>query len=301
MNNDTKKGVKYMVIFQVLIGFSPILIKFLSPAILPSVYVIVRFGIAILTLIILISTNKQQKFVTPSKKEWIKLILIGILGAGMASNFQLVAIQNIGAILGSLVVNLEIPIAIFIGIIVFKEKTTKIYYIASALSILGLTLVTLGKDGGNSQIIDLQKGIITGLIAAVGFGLCTILGKQLTKSIPAQEMSLFRFIFGILITVLAIIITGNINNILNNFGVITINDWLILIFLGMVNSAIGFTLYYKSLHLLEVKNASLLITISTFVTAIAGLFIGETFNLINGLGAVLILTGLIILITFKNK
>lgn len=224
------------------------------------------------------------------------MILLGILGTGIASNLNLPTIQMLGSVLGSLVISLEFPIAIFLGVLIFKEKVTPKFMISAAIIFLGLVLVVLFKNS-NSQIDanNFFPGLIIGLITALTFAVCTIIGKFISKSVTPLTLTTFRLIAGTVITLLGLIIQNQLGDALITIQSLQFKDILILLWLGLFTSGFGFVLYYIAMKEMEVKKISLFLTISPVLSVVIGLFFGESFHIVQFLGIVLMLIGLIVI------
>ncbi len=285
-------GIVSIIVHQLLIGISPVVYKLLSTSIPSPVIIVVRWGLGASVLLgWLILTHAWKKlFRIHTWKHAIGLLFLGLFGAGLASLWNVIAVRHIGVVLSSLLVNLELPLGVFFGVLFLHEKLTATYIKAAAMIAIGFLLLVV-KNGiilpsGGSYL----SGVLYALGAAVIWGSCTLVGKKLTATLAPSVVSFWRLALGGIANSLLIAIYGyDLTTLVSHVSVV---DWGYLVWLGVVTSGVGMVLYYKALAVLSIKHISLLFTISPIVSVLLGVATGEKPLLSQWFGIILILSGI---------
>lgn len=299
MSQETK-GIIFILIFQFLIGLSPVLIKQIDTNLPGSVMVFLRFGLSTLFFLSLIIVNKKllNELKTLTFKKMRGLIFLGLLGSGLGSLLFVFAVRTIGASLTSIISNLEIPLGILFAVFFLKEKLTKPFIFIGTIILVGFYMVTVRTEsiilGGNNFL----AGVAFALTTAIIFGLSTILGKILLKeNITPTIISFFRQGFGAIFNLIIILFTiHTLTPIIN----ISIKDWVLIAILGIIISGLGFIFYYEGLHRVSVKKISFFFIAAPIVSVISGVLTGERLNMIQWMGVFVILIGITALLKLKE-
>lgn len=289
-------GITTMVLFQFLMGASPLVIKAVNPGLPPMLFVFLRMGIAAIVLAGLTHMIHTPKLVMLSWKQKIGVALVGVLGSGVASALFVYGVHTIGAGLTNLIAELEIPIAIALAALVFHEKLTAWFYVCAAQILVGFILAS-----GVSMGVTVPLGLVGVLLAAALWGVCTVIGKMLLngKNIPPITLAKFRGFYGSLAAIVLSLptISTEYQAILH----LSLHDWLGIIYTGAIVSGVGFWMYYHAVKLLPVKVSSLLLIIAPIVTLVLGNFVAkETLSLVQWLGVALLLSGITELVVKKE-
>lgn len=303
MNNE-QKGIIAIIVYQTMMGFSPMIMASISHSLSGQLLVAIRFGFAAAVLfpIILIKKNLRIGATHLSIKKLSVLLGLGIFGSGVASILNIVSIRLSGVITSTITTNMEIPIGMVLGMILFKEKISKKFVGIASVILSGFFLLLInGKHGSASSSTTLFfVGIGAGLIAAIIWGGCTVAGKVLlNKGIPPVVVTFYRLTAGSLVSLLLSLLLGNAT--ISTITTIALSDWIKLGILGIVISGIGFYLYYTALSHLTIKKISLLFTIAPVVSVLTGVVIGEQYVWQQWLGIILIIGGIAGLLKLKDN
>lgn len=300
MNSETV-GIISILIWELLIGISPLVYKVMHPDIPSSVVVAIRFGIAAFVLLLWKLAKKpwQKPHVMFSWKVIGGLAFLGVFGSGFASLWNVVAIRNVGVILATLLTNLELPLGVLLGFLVLKEHITPVYLKIFVIICLGYILLTVKNGIALPSGGSYGLGILVALGAAGIWGMCTLVGKKLlTTSLSPVDVTLWRMIFGTVTNIAVVWTQGNL--MIAQVSHITTIDWIYLFWLGAVTSGFGYVLYYKALHMLPVKKISLFFPISTVISVLLGVGSGELPLVSQWIGIVCILSGITFLLIKKE-
>jgi len=293
-------GMMSMLVFEVSLGVSPLIYKFIDTSISESTIVAIRYGFSsvFLFLWLLLRGGFKKQTIFSSPKRIAGILFLGIIGSGVAAWWYAIAIRHVGVILSTLITNLEIPLGVFLGHRMLKEHISKTYLYIFAVILIGYILLTV-KNGielasGGSYVL----GVGLSLGSAVIWSMCTIVGKKLMDHVSSAELSFWRLFFAVL--TVSCIAWGQGELGLDALRNITMRDWLMLSWLGVVTSGMGLLMYYFALKVLSVKKISLFFPLSAVITVILGFAFGETPLLSQWIGIVLITGGMVYFFLNKN-
>ena len=276
--NKQMQGVLLILAYEVLIGVSPIVTRTISNELSSGLLVFARYGIGSVVLLAAVLSSKQlsRELVSLPAKLAMGLVLLGILGSGLASALYVVAIRQAGAVVATFVANLEIPLGIGLAALIMGEKLTSKYIKVVSLVLLGFVLL-VGIDK-----MGLQWAAIG---AAIVWGVCTVLGKIILDHKIAP-----------IIVALVRILVGSVFGLVLGWGSwpdLSLIDWAYLAFLGIVVSAGGTWIYYLALQRLTVKKIAPFFTGQIMVTTVLGIMTGEVLNWQQWVGMGFIAGGLV--------
>lgn len=297
----TQKGLLAVVGFEIIKGFTPLFVKEVNPLFPTSLFAFTRHSITVVIFLGLILLNKKDvtQLFHLSRKEIFGMIALGLTGSGITALLYIYAVRAIGVSLSTIIGNLEIPFGIIVAALFLKEKLTK-KFIALSTLILGSFFLIIAKPTNTINSSEFFLGIASILFCAILWGIATNLGKVLvTKEISTKIISLFRFIMGALFGLIALPFT--VKNVTAAYAVLSLSDWLSLLYTSVIASVVGFLLYYKGLKVVEVKKISLFFTISTVISIMLGVFTGETLSFHQWLGAAGVLIGIVLLYRYDEK
>ena len=180
-------------------------------------------------------------------------------------------------------------IVMLLSVLIFKEKISKRKLLALALTIAGCVCVTGVLSGGGGEVTP--KGIVMGLGAGFGYALYSIFSRlALEKGYNSQTITFYTFlvasVFSIFLAdkgkVIAVVGMGPFQLIFS-------------IVFGIVVTVIPYLAYTKGLEGVEASRASITASVEPVAATIFGILIfGEGLSLMNLIGVLLVLSGVII-------
>lgn len=300
MSNQSK-GILYTLITVLMWGVLAIALKIASKEIDSPTIVWFRFSLAFSGMAIWMAIKNPKDFKILYKPTW--LIVLSSLALAWnyiafmfgvqftsPSNAQ-VAIQS-GPVL----------LAVF-GIIFFKEKISRIQILGFLLAILGFWIFYRQHVGAVpvGQEENYTKGMLITLTGAVAWAIYAALQKKLVVNYSVGTLNVF--IFGL--PVLIFLPFVNFQNLAHlSFGY-----WALLVFLG-ANTLISYAYLSLALKFLEAGKVSIIIVLNPIITfTLMGILTwmqvswidGEHFSVLSILGALVALTGAILVVRKKKS
>jgi len=188
------------------------------------------------------------------------------------------------------------PIFIAIlGSLYLKERLSAKQVAGIAMSFSGvLVIIFRGGSGGVSLSPAALLGDLLALGGAISWALFSVYGKKVMKKTSAYDLTAYSSLFGA--TGLAPLALG-----LERFALpSTATGWGTLIFLGLGASGLAYLLWFVALRGVSAYEAGISLFFTPLVAIVAAsIFLGEKIDLMFGIGAALVVLGM--LITTKSK
>lgn len=270
-----------------------------------STFVIVKFGLETLgpltiaglryflgAVVLLPFLIKRQSFKTTISKElWLRLILIGVSAYTIGNGALFWGLKYVPATTGSFLFSLIPLFALAGGALLLREIPTRWQIFGVLLSLFGSVLFfSSGMQPGE------PKGIITIGIGLMGMLAFSLLGRSIARDGKLDTLILTALplaIGGLLSMVLALIVEG-----IPQFSGKSI---LIVLWLAVVNTTLGYLLYNHSLRELTAMEMNMILNLSPLFTAILSwVLLGETLGTIQILGMLVVIVGVIFVQRFND-
>ncbi len=250
-----KSGFLYVIITAVLFAtFEPIaaLIKAdISPLAITSIRFLVA-GLMLLPFSIIEIRKQKIKF---TLTDHLKMVGLGILFicTSMVLLQYAVKMSNNAALI-AIIFSANSVSTIFLSSLLLKERITVKKLVALLLCIAGL-LVCSWKHFGNAEEL---KAILLAVLAALTFSIYTILNKKMMKKASGNILISFSFLYGSILLFPAIfIVDGGILTA----PTLTLSTALIMVYIAVAVTGIGYWAYFKALE----KGSATLASLSFFV------------------------------------
>lgn len=194
---------------------------------------------------------------------WPKwLTLISALGILIYQITFFAAVARTGVAVGTVVAIGTSPIAAgLLGALFLREKPQKIWYPATFVAIVGLALLSF-----SDNIKADPLGLIMALIAGFSYGIYSVFSKSLAnKYSPVQVMTVLFAIGALLITPVFFIYP--------TYWIASAPGVLVSLHLGIITTALAYTLYLSGLRLTPVSAGVTLGLFEPFAAACWGIFL----------------------------
>lgn len=235
---------------------------------------------------------KRQSLKTPISKElWLRVILIGISAYTIGNGALFWGLKYVPATTGSFLMSL-IPLLVLAGgALLLREIPTGWQIFGVFLSLVGSVLFfSSGMSPGE------PKGIVIVGVGLIGFLAFSLLGRGIARDGKLDTLTLTALplaIGGILSMLLALIVEG--------IPQFTPKSIIIVLFLAVVNTSLGYLLYNHSLRELTALEMNMVLNLSPIFTALLSwVILGETLSMIQILGMMVVIVGVIFVQRFKR-
>jgi drug/metabolite transporter (DMT)-like permease len=248
---------------------------------------------ALLAGAVLVVTNPKAFKV--SVREWPMLLLFGVVGLAMMqwAYSNAVSILPVGiALLFEYTAIIIVPIA---ARIIFKEKTTRTFWYGVALVLTGLLIVSQIWAGGLRA-----DGVFYAFLAAFLLAFYFLMGQH--SGLTRDPMSTMFYTM-LIATIFWVIVgggsgwnidLGHTTNLTGNLSGITVPLWMPLTWLTVMGSFAPMAMGFMALKLTTAAKVSITQTAEPIFAFIFGwLWLGQSMNLLQSLGGVLVIAGIV--------
>jgi drug/metabolite transporter (DMT)-like permease len=238
----------------------------------PITFAGLRYGLAWLCLLPFILSNQARRaeFRSLSRTNWLRLGVLGLVFYALTQGAQFLSLAYLPAAMVSLLLNLT-PVVVGLAAIVFlSERPTAIQWLGIGLATAGVGLYFLPVTLPQAQVIGVTIALV-GVMANAG---SSLLGREINRSGTLSPLLITFVSMGI--GSILLLVTGIITQ---GFGSMTWQDWAVIIWLAVVNTAFAFTLWNQTLQTLSAVESSVVNSLMMPQIAIlAYVFLGEALS-----------------------
>ena len=238
--------------------------------------------------LILVLKIKKEMINWQAIKDNLLLIFIsgGLLGFNWILLFE--AYQYTSVATATLCYYMAPIFVILVSPFIFKERLTIKKIGCVLVSLIGMIFVSGVLNTGFSGIQE-TTGILFGLIAALFYASVVIINKKIIN-IDAIDRTVMQLSTAAVILLPYNFITGQFTDVS-----LTLNVFIILLFVGIVHTGIAYALYFGSIKDLKAQTAALFSYIDPIVAiCLSALVLHENVGISEIIGAVLVLGATII-------
>jgi drug/metabolite transporter (DMT)-like permease len=287
-HKSQKKGIIYAIFSGLGFGF----IGYFGMSLIEdnmSIALTTFWRFFVSSIIIAVVSRKDLKLILERPKEVLRLIFYGIVLYSTGTMTYFYGSKFIGTGLAMVIFFIFPVIVISYNRFVQKHKIDRLIYIAAIIILIGISCL-VKFDG---VILD-----------EVGIGLCLLSASiYATYIIVSRNNKLPAGLSTLSVSIGCVINTLTITTLDGSFYIPhTFVNWLDILGIAVISTAIPMLLFLKSLEHISSEKASLLTVLEPlFVVFLGVIFLGEKIDLIQGIGAFLILTGSTIALLEKPK
>jgi drug/metabolite transporter (DMT)-like permease len=221
-----------------------------------------------------------------SASDWRRLALLGLVFYTLTQGGQFVTLNHLEPITFSLMLSFTSVLVASFGILVLREIPSALQWGGIALFVAGVLVYFLPVSGCSGQLLGLALGGFTVCANAVA----AVLGRSVNRTTRIPPL----VVTGTSMGVGAIVLLG-IGLAIENFPPLSLTGWATIVWLAVVNTALAFTLWNRSLQKLSAVESSIINnTMLIQIAALAWLFLGERLALRDTAGLILATAGILL-------
>jgi drug/metabolite transporter (DMT)-like permease len=266
---ETSTSQRFRAILKALLvtflwSSSYVLTKFGLTDIQPLTLVGLRYLIASLVLVPIAIKHEEHKLV--SKNEWWKLIILGFLGYTIAQGLQCFGLSYLPAVTVTLILNFTPLNVMILNLFLIRKYPNRAQITGMLLVFIGAILFF------SDKFVEYNlTGVIITFISGLGWAGYMVIGKILFRDSNVNPLGNTAFAMGfgtIILFASAYLIEG--------LKPISVTGWIIIIWLGIVNTAAAFILWNQALEKMDAFELSILQnTMLIQITLLSMIFLGE--------------------------
>jgi drug/metabolite transporter (DMT)-like permease len=294
MQIKTTFSIDYLfTVFQalfvtVLWSSSWVIIKFGLEEIPPIIFSGLRYvSASIILLAIIFSNHKYRNEISKlNQRSWIQLAVYGLIFIAVTQGSMYIALSLLPAITVSLVLNFTIFIVVILSALLLKETPSVLQLVFIAIGLIGVIIYFYPIDLPLNEFM----GLIVVSIGVIANALASILGRGINraKNISPIIITALSMVFGSIA-----LLTFGLG--LEGFPNLSLISIFYILWLSVVNTALAFTLWNKTMQKLRAIDSTLINSAMLPQTVIlALLFLGEMPDILEWGGLFLLAVSMIV-------
>ncbi len=272
----------YLVTF--LWSSSYIFVKVGLDQISPLTLVAFRYIVASL-IIVPIALLRGETPLIKDGKGMLKMAFLGLSGYTVAQGLQCLGLFYLPAVSVTFILNFTPVVVLILGVVFLKEYPTRLQLSGMALVLLGAYLFFRVPLSGYGLI-----GVLITLLSGVGWGAYLVASRLLFVRDEINPLGLTAFSMGSGTALLAVAAFA-----FEGLSIVSLTGWGIILWLGVVNTALAFFLWNHALQRLEAFEISVLQnTMLVQIAVLSWLFLGEELTVMKLIPMALVFVGALI-------
>lgn len=252
-----------------------------------------RYFLAFLVLLpfyILSGRNKTVRQL--GRREWLLLIALGILYYTITQGTMFLALAYLPAVNVSLLLNGTAVVVVVLSIFLLHENPSRQQFAGMLVFFAGVALFFFPFRFPAGQAI----GYLIAGVHLLSTSLSSILGRYINRQKTIDPLTVTTISMGIGASLLL-----GIGLAAEPAPSMTLNNWLIVIFLAIVNTAVAFTLWNKTLQTLSATESTIINNTMLFQIAIlAWIFLDESLTAVQ-IGGLLVAFGGALIVQLRPR
>lgn len=241
--------------------------KFVLEQIPPATVLFLRYLIAAIFLLVLLSNRQMQPI---ARQDYKYVFCVGFIGYFLTAVFQFYAIQHASASQVALLQALSPLFLLFFITLSRKEKWTWKKAVCFSVAIVGILLLL--QDSWNNMSV--LSGLLCALVAVILWSFMTLAANRLSQKYDDLQITTYGIVIALLCT-----LPHSTIELATQPG-IPLFQWPIffnLLYMGIVCTGLAYVLWFKGLALAETNQLTRLYALQPICTILlATLFLHET-------------------------
>lgn len=268
--------------------------RYLSADVAPLLSASVRFVLASLTLLLVLSLKGQLvRQVTASQA--LQLVLLGFFGVFAYNLFFFYGLHYISSSRASLIVALNPALIALTAFAFGRERLSRINVAGIALCIIGAMTVIVSKNTVSltSVVGGAWRGDLLILGCVMSWVIYSVFARGLVRDIGPLHTVTYSVLAGTLMLLAAALAQGELSA--HALAAVNSTQWLSLIYLGVLGSALAYIWYYDGIQKIGVTQSGVFIALNPLSAVVLGMLIlGEHLSMPMLLGGLLAISGIVL-------
>ena len=281
-----------IIVTTVLWSSSLIFAKLIFSEVGPIVFVALRYTLACPFLLVVTLQHKRKQTITDVKNNWKILLVAGLSGPFISQILQYIGLELSTASDAILLLNLTPIFAVILAAPVLNEKITIEKAVGLVLATIGAILVVMNTAPENTTFDILRLlGAIIVIVSTFFFAINGIVGKIAIKSIDAVSITFYSTLIAVPFIWISATLLDDVTVLLT----MSVQAWLVVIWVAIVNTVIAFILYYESMKHIEASLIQIMLNLIAVWGVLMSIFVlNETVTYLQIFGGAITVLGVII-------
>ena len=224
-----------------------------------------------------------------TKKQWIWIILLGIIGYYLSSLFDFIGLKYITASLERLILFIYPTLIVVLNTILFGSKLQRKDYLALGLTYIGIFFIYAGNTESTTENLIIGSALV--FTCALTYAFYIVGSGRLIPVIGAPRYTSYVMI----VSTISVMIHQGIVNGIPDFTHTSAPILWIGLAMAIVATVIPSLTLAQSIKLIGTDKSSIIATLGpVFTIALANYFLKEPFTIRQAIGTLFIITGVCI-------
>ena len=282
-----------ILLTTVMWASSLIFAKIVYVEVTPILFVALRYTIAtpfLITMVFL--SRKRSEKIQNVRTYWKSIALAGLLGPFLSQVLQYIGLSVTSAAETLLLLNMSPVFTVILAVPLLKESITYDKAGGLLLAMIGVYFIMIGSGplGGEFGMLRILGDTIV-IISTLLFALNGIAGKIAVGGVDSVSVTAFSTIFAVPFLWLSVVLLEDPAVLFQ----LSMTTWLVISWVGIVNSVIAFIFYYESMKYIEASRVQIALNlIGVWGLIMSVMVLGETTSLLQITGGVLTIIGVVV-------
>lgn len=271
-----------------------VLIKVGLEDIPPLTFAGLRYTLAFMCLVPLVMRGRRWEAVRQlSRREWIELIILGLLYYTVTQGTQFLGLDRLPAVTTSLLLSFTVVVTALLGVILLAEHPNRMQWFGVGLYLVGALVYFYPVSIPTDEIV----GLIIVLTGVFSNSLSAAMGRDINRrgTISPLTVTIVSMGIGAVVMLAAGII-------FQGMPALSLQNWAIIAWLAVVNTAFAFTLWNHTQRTLPAIETSIINnTMLIQIAILAWIFLDEQLSTQEIGGLVLAVVGTLIVQLWRAK
>lgn len=282
-------GILLAVLGVVCFSVRPVLVKLVyAHGVDPTTLLALRLGLAAPAFAaVALWSGLRGRGPAIAGRDWATMVALGLVGQYVASWFDMAGLVHVDAGLGRLILFLYPTVVVVLSALFLRSPITRREFAALALSYAGLALVLLPRGGGGS---DVPYGAMLIFTGATCYAVYLVAGSRVIGRVGAMRFSAYATLFAFAASCVHFLATHPLSALDLPSPV-----WLYAGIIASVSTVLPIFAVAEALRRIGANHVALIGAVGPVSTVTLGhLGLGETLSGLSFAGAILILSGVLI-------
>ncbi len=248
-------------------------------------------------LFVLYLNRRRLKIVSGSlaSKDWFNILIMGFVGYYLASIFDFIGLQYITASLERLILFIYPTLVVVLSAIFLKKKISSIECLSLGLTYIGIIIVFF--ENSIATQANIWIGTFFVFSAALAYAFYQIGSGELIPKFGSINFTALAMVISSVAVFIHFLCFKNISSLFVSSDIL----WLAF-YMAIIATVIPTFFIAEGVRILGAGQASIVASVGPISTIIlAYIFLGESFGLLQLLGTILVLSGVLVVTLKKNE
>lgn len=255
----------------------------IADSVSPLLLTTLRWALATVPLFILATLIERPRW-REVLREWPMLLLLAMLGLVGYALFTYSALAATSSVSAALVNSVSPAVIAIVAVVITREQLRSRAVVGLVLSLVGVVIVLVRLDGGGIDL-DLGPGTLFMFGAVVVWVAYTVLGRLLSAPPVAATA-----VQSLIATIGLVPVTLLLGDTRVDGGA----TWLGIAFIALFPSVLSYLFWNLAVRGIGAARAGIYLNLVPFFAALLGLVVGETLTLMQVLGGILVVIGVVL-------